>query len=105
MPAAVVGFFGLVGNLVAGFLLLVPALAMLYIAAQLTVGVVKQANDAPKPRFHDERDDAAETPAETLRRRYAEGELSHEEFRQRLDHLLDTETSKRAADERDRLLE
>ena len=34
----------------------------------------------------------AETPLETLRRRYAEGELSEAQFERKLDQLLETET-------------
>ncbi|NHX35919.1 MULTISPECIES: SHOCT domain-containing protein [Halolamina] len=36
--------------------------------------------------------DEEETPLETLRRRYAEGELSEAQFERKLDQLLETET-------------
>jgi len=37
-------------------------------------------------------DEDEETPLETLRRRYAEGELSEAQFERKLDQLLETET-------------
>ncbi|WP_049980794.1 SHOCT domain-containing protein [Halolamina rubra] len=37
-----------------------------------------------------------ETPLETLRRRYAEGELSEAQFERKLDQLLETETMENA---------
>jgi uncharacterized membrane protein len=42
-----------------------------------------------KPKQDDEDE---ETPLETLRRRYAEGELSEAQFERKLDQLLETET-------------
>lgn len=54
----------------------------------------------------------AETPLESLRRRYANGELTDEQFEQKLDRLLETETledvqeyRERASAERERELE
>ncbi|MFW5935612.1 MAG: SHOCT domain-containing protein [Halolamina sp.] len=43
---------------------------------------------ASEPAQHDEE----ETPLETLRRRYAEGELTEAQFERKLDQLLETET-------------
>lgn len=49
-----------------------------------------------------ERDEATaeeeETPLETLRRRYAEGELSDEQFERKLESLLETETTEDVED-------
>jgi len=39
-----------------------------------------------------EQRESEETPLETLRRRYAEGELSEAQFERKLDQLLETET-------------
>jgi len=53
-----------------------------------------------------------ETPLESLRRRYAEGELTDEQFERKLDRLLETETledveeyRERASSERERELD
>jgi len=52
---------------------------------------------------------SSETPLESLRRRYAEGELTDEQFERKLDRLLETETledveeyRERASNERER---
>lgn len=54
----------------------------------------------------DERDETRPTerddPLETLRNRYARGELTDEEFERRLDRLLETETIEAAAEKRTR---
>lgn len=43
-----------------------------------------------------------ETPLESLRRRYAEGELTDEQFEQKLDRLLETETLEDVEEYRER---
>ncbi|MDQ2055534.1 MULTISPECIES: SHOCT domain-containing protein [unclassified Halobellus] len=50
-------------------------------------------------------DEANETPIETLRRRYAEGELDDEAFEQRLDQLIKTEELEQQTTERERVIE
>ncbi|MFU1783002.1 SHOCT domain-containing protein [Haloarcula japonica] len=50
-------------------------------------------------------DESNETPIETLRRRYAEGELDQEEFERRLDQLIETEEPEQQTTERERVLE
>ncbi|ELZ36938.1 hypothetical protein C473_01879 [Halorubrum distributum JCM 10247] len=62
---------------------------ILGISGQLTLGVVRQANAAPasSPQDDQQIDDANETPIETLRRRYAEGEIDDEAFERRIETL------------------
>jgi uncharacterized membrane protein len=42
--------------------------------------------------------EADETPLDALRRRYAEGELTDDQFERKLEHLLETETLKATED-------
>ena len=107
VPALVFGLIGLTGNAAAGLLFLLVSATSLLVAGQLTRGVVRQASAAPNAGPHDDReaDKTAETAIETLRRRYAESDLSDEEFQRRLDQLLETEELERATSGRERLLE
>ena len=104
-PAFVLGVVGLSGNVAAGVLFLLLSAITLTIAGQLTRGVVRQANAAPTANPSGEQlNEPVETPVETLRRRYAEGELSDKEFQHRLDQLLETEESGTQTD-RERVFE
>ena len=107
VPALVLGLIGLSGNVAAGLLFLLLSTVTLGISGQLTRGVVQQANAAPAsgPRDDRQADDANETPIETLRRRYAEGEIDDEAFERRLDQLIETEEPERPKTESERVLE
>ncbi|MFD1572031.1 SHOCT domain-containing protein [Halorubrum laminariae] len=107
VPAFVLGLIGLGGNVAAGLLFLLLSTVTLGISGQLTRGVVRQANAAPASGPWDDRqvDDANETPIETLRRRYAEGEIDDEAFERHLDQLIETEELERPKAESERVLE
>ncbi|RLM63373.1 SHOCT domain-containing protein [Halorubrum sp. Atlit-26R] len=107
VPAFVLGLIGLSGNVAAGLLFLLVSTVILGISGQLTLGVVRQANAAPvsSPQDDQQIDDANETPIETLRRRYAEGEIDDEAFERRLDQLIETEEPEQRKTESERVLE
>ena len=107
VPALVFGVIGLGGNIAAGLLFLLLSTVTLGVAGQLTRGVVRQANAAPMDSLEDSQqtNEANETPIETLRRRYAEGEIDDETFERRLDQLINTEELEQQATERERVLE
>lgn len=52
----------------------------------------RRMDDALKGRTADEVPDSKRDALETLRERYAQGELSEEQFENKLEHLLETET-------------
>ena len=55
--------------------------------------------DSPTdPTTGSQRETATETPLEELRRRYAEGELTDEQFERKVERLLETETLEDAED-------
>lgn len=66
-----------------GFFLVVPLVALLGDALPF----VEREGDGTDVR----RDTSAEDPVERLRARYADGELTHEEFERRLERLIETE--------------
>ncbi|ELY86023.1 SHOCT domain-containing protein [Natrinema altunense] len=108
VPTLVLGLLGLADNAAAGLLFLLMGVVTLTVAGQLTRGVVRQAASAgPEASPHETGtpDESDERPVETLRRRYAAGEISDDEFERRLDRLLETERQSRSADERERLVE
>jgi len=107
VPALVLGLVGLSGNVAAGLLFLLLSTVTLGVAGQLVRGVVRQANAAPVDSLQDghRTDEANETPIETLRRRYAEGELDDKAFEQRLDQLIKTEELEQQTTERERVIE
>ncbi|MUW14101.1 SHOCT domain-containing protein [Halorubrum sp. CBA1125] len=107
VPAFVLGLIGLGGNVAAGLLFLLLSTVILGISGQLILGVVRQANAAPlsSPQDDPQMDDANETPIETLRRRYAEGEIDDEAFERRLDQLVKTEEPEQRKTESERVLE
>ncbi|AZQ16164.1 SHOCT domain-containing protein [Halorubrum sp. PV6] len=107
VPAFVLGLIGLSGNVAAGLLFLLVSTVILGISGQLTLGVVRQANAAPasSPQNDQQIDEANETPIETLRRRYAEGEIDDEAFERRLDQLIETEEPEQRKTESERVLE
>ena len=107
VPAFVLGLIGLGGDVAAGLLFLLLSAVTLGISGQLILGVVRQANAAPisSPQDDQQMDDVNETPIETLRRRYAEGEIDDETFERRLDQLIETEEPEQQKTETERVLE
>jgi len=107
VPALVLGLIGLSGNVAAGLLFLLLSTVTLSVAGQLIRGVVRQANAASVDSIQDgqQTDEANEAPIETLRRRYAEGELDDEAFEQRLNQLIKTEELEQQTSERERMIE
>lgn len=107
VPALVFGLIGLSGNIAAGILFLLFSTIALSVAGQLIRGVVRQANATPAASLQDNKqtDEANETPIETLRQRYAEGELDDGAFEQRLNQLVRTEELEQTPSERERELE
>ncbi|WP_049943784.1 SHOCT domain-containing protein [Haloarcula argentinensis] len=107
VPALVFGLFALTGSVVSGVLFLLLSTVTLSVAGQLIRGVIRQANASPADSLQDgqQLDESNETPIETLRRRYAEGELDQEEFERRLDQLIETEEPEQQTTERERVLE
>ncbi|NLV11820.1 SHOCT domain-containing protein [Haloarcula argentinensis] len=107
VPALVLGLIGLTGNVAAGILFLLLSTVTLGVAGELIRGVIRQANAAPADSLQDGQqiDETNETPIETLRRRYAEGELDQEAFERRLDQLIETEEPEQQTTERERVLE
>ncbi|WP_346775033.1 SHOCT domain-containing protein [Haloarcula argentinensis] len=101
------GLIGLTGNVAAGILFLLLSTVTLGVAGELIRGVIRQANAAPADSLQDGQqiDETNETPIETLRRRYAEGELDQEAFERRLDQLIETEEPEQQTTERERVLE
>lgn len=85
-----------------GYIVVVPITAMLF--DDEDEEWVPASDDQGSTAEADE-----ETPLETLRRRYAEGELSEAQFERKLDQLLETETMEDAEEyarrERDRATE
>ncbi|WP_225307803.1 SHOCT domain-containing protein [Haloarcula sp. CBA1129] len=90
-----------------GFLFFLIGAVTLAIAGQLALSVVRQTNAASAANSRDEAElaETTEAPIETLRRRYAEGKLSDEEFQRRLDRLLEAEELAEAPTDRERVLE
>ena len=86
--------------LLIGYIAIVPITAMLFGDEEDQEEWLPGDADDSESRDEDE-----ETPLETLRRRYAEGELSEEQFERKLDRLLSTETIEDVEDERERAVE
>jgi uncharacterized membrane protein len=106
VPALVLGLIGLTGNVASGLIFLLVSAVTLSVAGQLIRGVVRQANAAPtdSPQDDQQTDTVTETPIETLRRRYAEGELDDKAFERRLNQLIETEELDQQTTEREREL-
>ena len=101
------GFFEQNPKDMKALLYLLVSAATFGIAGQLSRSIVRQANAAPTTGRYDksEAENSTETSIETLRRRYAEGELSDEEFQRRLDRLLETEKLDHSMADRKRVFE
>jgi len=72
--------------LLVGYVVVVPLTELLYGEPDEEAEAIEDA--APVPSS----DSGDETPLEHLRRRYAEGELTDEQFERKLERLLETET-------------
>ncbi|SDM37183.1 Short C-terminal domain-containing protein [Halogranum gelatinilyticum] len=85
------------GALIVGYVVVVPIVSLLFGDSEterdwwddlwdsnVVVGTTDEMDDEP--------DEVSETPLETLRRRYAAGELTDEQFERKLERLLETET-------------
>mgnify|MGYP006274762639 FL=1 len=82
--------------LLVGYVAVIPVTAMLFgdeeEAEEAMDGSWDYWRGKPKREDDEDEDEDEETPLETLRRRYAEGELSEAQFERKLDQLLETET-------------
>ncbi|MBP1988384.1 SHOCT domain-containing protein [Halolamina salifodinae] len=97
---SVVAVLGAVGTSIAGtppsaVLAVLVAVGAAALAVTLGNGLVKQAEAAPREanparRRRTTEAEADTAPVETLQQRYAEGELTDEEFEERMDRLLDS---------------
>lgn len=116
VPTTIQGFWELTRDVPAAPPYLLVGAVLFAIAGCLTVGVVRQANAAPDSAppadrssptraAEDEPEDRREDPIETLRDRYAAGELADDEFQRRLARLLETEAVGETESETDRALE
>lgn len=95
--------------LLVGYVAVVPITAMLFGDEEEAEEAMAGSWDHWRGRPKREDDGDEETALETLRRRYAEGELSEEQFERKLDQLLETETiedvedrARRRSEERER---
>lgn len=79
---------------VIGFAVVLPLVGILFDDGDERVAETGSSSDRP--------DERAEDALERLKRRYAEGELTDEEFEHRLERLLETEDGTAAADHRRR---
>jgi len=71
--------------LLVGYVVVVPLTELLY-GDEDEAEDIQEADPAPS------NDTSDETPLERLRRRYADGELTDEQFERKLERLLETET-------------
>lgn len=89
--------------LLVGYVAVVPITAILFGDEEET----ETADDERGERddSHTASTDDGETPLETIRRRYAEGELTEAQFERKLERLLSTETIEDVEDDRERAVE
>ncbi|MFB6222287.1 MAG: SHOCT domain-containing protein [Haloarcula sp.] len=73
--------------LLVGYVVVVPLVEILFGEDEERADAVETASS-----------ETEETPLERLRRRYAEGELTDDQFERKLERLLETETLENAAD-------
>ncbi|WP_434530329.1 SHOCT domain-containing protein [Haloarcula sp. NS06] len=72
--------------LLVGYVVVAPLTELLYRDTDKEVADIEEADPAPSS------DGSDETPLERLRRRYADGKLTDEQFERKLERLLETET-------------
>ncbi|MBP1987561.1 SHOCT domain-containing protein [Halolamina salifodinae] len=78
-----------------GYVAVVPITAMLFgdnEESEVAKRAKERASEKRERRREKRTDDEEETALEALRRRYAEGELTDEQFERKLEALLETET-------------
>jgi|APHM01.1.fsa_nt_gi Predicted membrane protein (DUF2078). len=73
-----------------GLLWLVPGITAVSISAYLVYTLNRQS-EAANADIVDSEDHSGSTPIETLRQRYATGDISHTEFERQMERLLETE--------------
>ena len=94
---AVLGVFftAMAGSMPAVVISVLFTIAAAYLAFSLGSGLATQAAAAPEeanPAVSDRTDDRSEAdPISTLQQRYAEGELTDEEFERRMERLMESE--------------
>lgn len=82
-----------------GYIVIVPIIAILTGERESLDGWIGGDDEMEGPE--DQQRTTDEDPLETLRNRYARGELTDEEFEQKLDRLLETETLEGIAERRE----
>lgn len=113
LAAMFLGYDWWLAALLFGYIVVVPVVAMLFGDNEDVEEWVDDAESETERTTREETNGAAdgddETPLETLRRRYAAGELTDEQFEHKLEQLLETETIEdveaRAKRERERVRE
>jgi len=97
------------GALLVGYIVVVPLTAMLFGDEADREKWVDEWTGTETNETTTEQAEPEETPLESLRRRYADGELTDEQFERKLERLLETETledvekyRERAATQRER---
>lgn len=93
------------GFMLFGYIVIIPLVALLFGDEEdrkewLDDWIPGQSETTSESDATDTRDD--EDPLTALRRRYAEGELTDEQFERKVEALLETETIEHAADRVDR---
>lgn len=93
LAALVLDFDWWLGALLFGYIVVIPVVSMLF-GDEEESGIEESGDDSWT--YETEKEEAKEadeeTPLETLRQRYAAGELSEEQFEHKLEQLLETET-------------
>jgi len=111
LSAMFLGYDWWLGALLVGYIVVVPVVAMLFGDEHEIEEWWDETWSGTERRDHEATKDSTEangeTPLETLRRRYAAGELTDEQFEHKLEQLLETETIEdvEAQAERERLRE
>lgn len=104
MAAVCLTFVFVTHGLIVQLLVGIGAIAVA-LAVTLGFGLMKQAEAAPdaaNPAFEPEtRTESDADPVETLQQRYAEGEVTDDEFERRMDRLLDSREQSEARSERE----
>lgn len=80
-----------------GYIVVVPVVSMLFDDEESESDTEKSTASRPNPEPEAEAENARDA-LETLRERYARGELTDEQFERKLDRLLETESLEDAAE-------
>lgn len=102
LAALLAGFDWWLPFMLFGYVVVVPVVSLLFDEDEETVEVDTETGSVRVERGRSERDDRRSGDTadalERLRTRYAEGEISDEQFERKLDRLLETETPEDAAE-------